>query len=110
MKTKAICSFFVLFAIVSGIGATTPDAFADPHAIDTADNDLGTPAGAGPVDEVYVKRAPHRGGIGVQATDERHQSDGHQKEAQAHDPTGDRALVYRQECGRTHGCTPIPFM
>ena len=28
MKTKAICSFFVLFAIVSGIGATTPAAFA----------------------------------------------------------------------------------
>ncbi len=45
MKTKAICSFFVLFAIVSGIGATTPAAFADPHAIDTADNDLQTPAG-----------------------------------------------------------------
>ena len=31
MKTKAICSFFVLFAIVAGIGATTPAAFAD-HA------------------------------------------------------------------------------
>ncbi len=29
MKTKAICSFFVLFAIVAGIGATTPAAFAD---------------------------------------------------------------------------------
>jgi len=29
MKTKAICSFFVLFAIISGIGATTPAAFAD---------------------------------------------------------------------------------
>jgi len=43
MKTKAICSFFVLFAIVSGIGATTPAAFADPHAIDTADNDLVQP-------------------------------------------------------------------
>jgi len=28
MKTKAVCSFFVLFAIVSGIGATTPAAFA----------------------------------------------------------------------------------
>jgi len=28
MKTKAICSFFVLFAIVVGIGATTPAAFA----------------------------------------------------------------------------------
>jgi len=37
MKTKAICSFFVLFAIVAGIGATTPAAFADapdkPHTI-----------------------------------------------------------------------------
>jgi len=29
MKTKAICSFFVLFAIVAGIVATTPAAFAD---------------------------------------------------------------------------------
>jgi len=29
MKTKAICSFFVLIAIVAGIGATTPAAFAD---------------------------------------------------------------------------------
>jgi len=29
MKTKAICSFFVLFAIVVGIGATTPAAFAE---------------------------------------------------------------------------------
>ncbi len=29
MKTKAICSFFVLFAIVAGIGATTPTAFAE---------------------------------------------------------------------------------
>ena len=29
MKTKAICSFFVLFAIVAGIGATIPAAFAD---------------------------------------------------------------------------------
>ncbi|MEK0360753.1 MAG: PEFG-CTERM domain-containing protein, partial [Nitrosopumilus sp.] len=43
MKTKAICSFFVLFAIVAGIGATTPAAFADPHTIDTADNELATP-------------------------------------------------------------------
>ncbi len=42
MKTKAICSFFVLFAIVAGIGATTPAAFADHTevAIETADNDL----------------------------------------------------------------------
>ena len=29
MKTKAICSFFVLFAIVAGISATVPAAFAD---------------------------------------------------------------------------------
>jgi len=48
MKTKAICSFFVLFAIVAGIGATTPAAFADesqgnPHNIATADNDLAVP-------------------------------------------------------------------
>ena len=43
MKTKAICSFFVLFAIVSGIGATTPAAFADPHTIETADNELAVP-------------------------------------------------------------------
>jgi len=28
MRTKAICSFFVLFAIVAGISATTPAAFA----------------------------------------------------------------------------------
>ena len=31
MKTKTVYSFFVLFAIVAGIGATTPAAFAD-HA------------------------------------------------------------------------------
>jgi len=43
MKTKAICSFFVLFAIVAGIGTITPAAFADPHGIDTADNDLVQP-------------------------------------------------------------------
>ncbi len=29
MKTKTVSSFFVLFAIVAGIGATTPAAFAD---------------------------------------------------------------------------------
>ncbi len=46
MKTKAICSFFVLFAIVAGIGATTPAAFAEV-TIETADNDLATPAGDG---------------------------------------------------------------
>jgi len=47
MKTKAICSFFVLFAIVAGIGATTPAAFADapdnPHTIETADSELAVP-------------------------------------------------------------------
>jgi len=43
MKTKAICSFFVLFAIVAGIGATIPAAFADPHDIETADNELAVP-------------------------------------------------------------------
>ena len=42
MKTKAICSFFVLFAIVAGIGATTPAAFAEV-TIETADNDLAVP-------------------------------------------------------------------
>ncbi len=42
MKTKAICSFFVLFAIVAGIGATTPAAFAEV-TIETADNDLVQP-------------------------------------------------------------------
>ena len=29
MKTKAISSFFVLFALVAGMVATTPAAFAD---------------------------------------------------------------------------------
>ena len=29
MKTKAISSFFVLFALVAGIGAFAPAAFAD---------------------------------------------------------------------------------
>jgi len=44
MKTKAICSFFVLFAIVAGIGTITPAAFADPHGIETADvDDLAVP-------------------------------------------------------------------
>jgi len=38
MKTKAICSFFVLFAIVAGIGAITPAAFADPHIIEPAES------------------------------------------------------------------------
>ncbi len=46
MKTKAICSFFVLFAIVAGMITTTPAAFAEV-TIETADNDLATPAGDG---------------------------------------------------------------
>jgi predicted secreted protein with PEFG-CTERM motif len=36
MKTKAICSFFVLFAIVAGIGAITPAAFADHAEVSVA--------------------------------------------------------------------------
>ncbi len=43
MKTKAICSFFVLFAIVSGMITAPPAAFADPHGIDTADTMLAVP-------------------------------------------------------------------
>jgi len=34
MKTRTICSFFVLFAIASGIGATTPAAFAEEVTIE----------------------------------------------------------------------------
>ena len=39
MKTKAISSFFVLFALVAGLSATMPDAFADHGevTIDTAE-------------------------------------------------------------------------
>ncbi len=45
MKTKAICSFFVLFAIAAVMVSSTPAAFADHSevAIDTADNDLASP-------------------------------------------------------------------
>jgi len=43
MKTKAICSFFVLFAIVSGIGATTPAAFAQAEVTITPDLGSGVP-------------------------------------------------------------------
>jgi predicted secreted protein with PEFG-CTERM motif len=45
MKTKAICSFFILFAIVAVMVSSTPAAFADHTevAIETADNDLATP-------------------------------------------------------------------
>ncbi len=39
MKTKAICSFFVLFAIVSGIATTAPDAFADHAEVTIATSD-----------------------------------------------------------------------
>ncbi len=47
MKTKAICSFFVLFAIAAIMVSSTPAAFADHTevAIETADNDLATPTG-----------------------------------------------------------------
>ncbi len=43
MKTKAICSFFVLFAIVAGIGATTPAAFAQTEVTITPDPGSGAP-------------------------------------------------------------------
>ena len=45
MKTKAICSFFVLFAIAAVMISSTPAAFADHTevAISTADNDLASP-------------------------------------------------------------------
>jgi len=36
MRNKAICSFFVLFAIVAGIGATTPAAFAEVTIVPVA--------------------------------------------------------------------------
>ena len=51
MKTKAICSFFVLFAIASVIVATTPDAFAD-HS------------------EVTIETAPGSGAPGCEDTAE----------------------------------------
>ena len=35
MKTKAICSLFVLFAIASGVATTAPDAFADHSEVTT---------------------------------------------------------------------------
>jgi predicted secreted protein with PEFG-CTERM motif len=46
MKTKAICSFFVLFAIAAVMVSSTPAAFADHTevAISTADTDLATPS------------------------------------------------------------------
>jgi len=45
MKTTAICSFFVLFAIAAVMISSTPAAFADHTevTIETADNDLATP-------------------------------------------------------------------
>jgi len=45
MKTKAICSFFILFAIVAVMMSSTPAAFASDKkiAIETADNDLASP-------------------------------------------------------------------
>ena len=55
MKTKAICSFFVLFAIVAGIGATTPAAFADHTevAITTGPVSLSSP-GCEETNECYT--------------------------------------------------------
>ncbi len=56
MKTKAICSFFVLFAIVAGIGATTPAAFADHSEVSIATGStvpLGVP-GCEETDECYT--------------------------------------------------------
>jgi predicted secreted protein with PEFG-CTERM motif len=55
MKTKAICSFFVLFAIVAGIGATTPAAFADHAEVSVATGSvpLSTP-GCEETDECYT--------------------------------------------------------
>ena len=55
MKTKAICSFFVLFAIASGIATTAPDAFADHAevAINTGPVPLSAP-GCEETDECYT--------------------------------------------------------
>ena len=60
MKTKAICSFFVLFAIVSGIATTAPDAFAD-HAEVTIVPDTGS--GSGNDDCIDVKYGCYIPGI-----------------------------------------------
>ena len=48
MKTKAISSIFVLFAIAAGMASMAPAAFADepqgnPHNIETADTMLAVP-------------------------------------------------------------------
>jgi len=55
MKTKAICSFFVLFAIVAGIGATTPAAFADhPEATIIPAEGSGAPGCEETTDGCYI--------------------------------------------------------
>jgi len=55
MKTKAICSFFVLFAIVAGIGATTPAAFADhPEATIVPAEGSGAPGCEETADGCYI--------------------------------------------------------
>jgi predicted secreted protein with PEFG-CTERM motif len=55
MKTKAICSFFVLFAIVAGIGATTPAAFADHAEVSVATGSVPLSApGCEETDECYT--------------------------------------------------------
>jgi len=43
MKTKAICSFFVLFAIVAGMVSTTPAAFAQAEVTIIPDLGSGVP-------------------------------------------------------------------
>jgi len=52
MKTLAICSFFVLFAIVAGTGAITPAAFAEVTIIPAAGS--GTPGCEDSSDGCYV--------------------------------------------------------
>jgi len=54
MKTKAICSFFVLFAIVAGVAAGAPSAFAD-HATAAVSIPAGTAVpGCEETDECYI--------------------------------------------------------
>ena len=55
MKTKAISSFFVLFAIVAGIGATTPAAFADHSEVTIVPTiGSGTPGCEDTTDGCYI--------------------------------------------------------
>jgi len=54
MKTKAICSFFVLFAIVAGVAAGAPSAFAD-HATAAVSVPAGTSVpGCEETNECYI--------------------------------------------------------